>query len=158
MAVGALRNRWLILTASVISMVAVANLQYGRAFDFRADIMLLIGGLLVFFTLYVGPAVFRFGLSPTVRTVLYALGGLAVLYGLALTVVPDSIWTPFAARWTVPNIGWGGVFTIAAIFDVCAALIAFFILRKMRVPEGGAETKPQEPQLAARTVPAGAAD
>ncbi len=26
---GALENRWLILTASVISMVAVANYQYG---------------------------------------------------------------------------------------------------------------------------------
>jgi MFS family permease len=144
-------------TASVFVPIGSA-LAAGRVFDFRADIMLLIGGLLVFFTLYVGPSLLRLTLSQTMRTALYALGAVAVLYGLALTVVPDAIWTPFAARWPVPNIGWGGVFTIAAIFDVCAALIAFFVLRKMRIPQGGEEAVQEEPQLAPRTAPAGAAD
>ena len=58
--------------------------------------------------------------------------------------VPDAIWTPFAAKLNVPNIGWGGVFTIAAIFDICAALIAFFILRRMSIPSGGEEPAAME--------------
>ena len=89
---------------------------------------------------------------------LYAVGGLLVLYGLALTVVPDAIWTPFGAKFIVPNIGWGGVFTIAAIFDICAALIAFFILRRMRVPSGGEEPAAMETPRVSRPVAAGAAD
>jgi hypothetical protein len=35
-----------------------------------------------------------------------------VVYGIALTVVP-GIWTPFAARFALPKIGWPGVFAIA---------------------------------------------
>ena len=85
--------------------------------------------------------------------------GRADLYGLALTVVPDAIWTPFAAKFNAPNIGWGGVFLIAAVFDVCAAAMAFFILRRMRVPVGGeAPAVEGEPSVARRTVAAGAAD
>jgi hypothetical protein len=97
-------------------------------------------------------------LGSSTRTLLYAVGGLLILYGLALTVVPDAIWTPFAAKFSVPNIGWGGVFLIAAIFDVCAAFTAFVILRRMRVPVGGEEPAlEEEPAVARRTVAAGAA-
>jgi hypothetical protein len=81
-----------------------------------------------------------------------------ILYGLVLTVIPD-VWTPFAAKGNVPNIGWGGVFGIAAIFDVCAALIAFLILRRMRVPSGGeAAASAEEGALRTRPATAGAAD
>lgn len=143
-------------TASVFVPIGSA-LAAGKAFDFRADIVLLVGGLIVFFTLYVGPTLLRLPLSANVRTVLYAIGTLAVLYGLGLTVIPD-IWTPFSAKWPVPNIGWGGVFMIAVVFDICAALIAFFILRRMRVPEGGQAPAPEGPPITRRHAPAAAAD
>src|SRR5947208_6729848 len=77
-------------TASVFVPIGSA-LAAGKAFDFRADIMLLVGGVLVFFTLYVS-GLLRIALSANVRTVLYAIGGVAILYGLALTVLPDAIW------------------------------------------------------------------
>ncbi len=144
-------------TASVFVPIGSA-LAAGKAFDFRADILLLLGGLVVFFTIFLAPTVLRLDLSSTARSVLYLLGALLVLYGLALTVVPDAIWTPFGAKFNAPNIGWGGVFTIAAIFDICAALIAFFILRRMRVPLGGEEPVSAEAPRITRPVAAGAAD
>jgi OFA family oxalate/formate antiporter-like MFS transporter len=143
-------------TASVFVPIGSA-LAAGKAFDFRADILLLLGGLLVFFTLYVGPALLRMSLSANTRTILYVVGGALILYGLLLTVVPD-VWTPFAAKLNVPNIGWGGVFAIAAIFDLCAAIIAFLVLRRMQVPEGGEEQAADEAPLVTRPVAAGAAD
>jgi MFS family permease len=143
-------------TASVFVPIGSA-LAAGKVFDFRADIMLLMGGLLVFFTLFLAPGLLHLNLGSTTRGVLYVLGGLAILYGLALTVVP-AVWTPFEAKANVPNIGWGGVFTIAAIFDLFAALIAFLVLRRMRVPEGGDEPTAAEAPLVTRQVAAGAAD
>jgi hypothetical protein len=131
-------------------------LAAGKAFDFRADILLLLGGLVVFFTLFVGPTLLRINLSSGARSLLFLLSGVLIVYGLALTVVPD-VWTPFAAKFNVPNIGWFGVFAIAAIFDVCAALIAFLILRRMRVPQGGEEPVSTEPALVTRAAPAGVA-
>jgi hypothetical protein len=50
-----------------------------------------------------------------------------------LTVLP-GIWTPFAAKFTLPKIGWAGVFSIAIVFDLAAATLAFFVLRRMKVP------------------------
>jgi MFS family permease len=144
-------------TASVFVPIGSA-LAAGKVFDFRADILLLLGGLVVFFTIFIAPTLLRLDLSSTTRSVLYLVGGLLVLYGLALTVVPDAIWTPFGAKFNVPNIGWGGVFSIAAVFDVCAALIAFFILRRMRVPRGGEEPASVEAPRMSRPVTAGAAD
>jgi OFA family oxalate/formate antiporter-like MFS transporter len=143
-------------TASVFVPIGSA-LAAGKVFDFRADIMLLMGGLLVFFTLFVAPGLLHLNLGSTTRGVLYVLGGLAILYGLALTVVP-AVWTPFEAKANVPNIGWGGVFTIAAVFDLFAASIAFLVLRRMRVPEGGDEPTAAEAPLVTRQVAAGAAD
>src|SRR5207302_9038003 len=43
-----------------------------------------------------------------------------VTYGIVLTVVP-KVWTPFGARFTLPKIGWAGVFGIAIAFDLTAA-------------------------------------
>ena len=34
----------------------------------------------------------------------------------------------------MPKIGWAGVFSIAIVFDLSAAALAFFVLRKMKVP------------------------
>jgi hypothetical protein len=48
-------------------------------------------------------------------------------------VVPAA-WTPFAARFTLPKIGWAGVFTIAIVFDTVAAVLAYFVLRRMKMP------------------------
>lgn len=122
-------------TASVFVPIGSA-LAAGKAFDFRADVLLLIGALLVFFSFFVGPKVLRILLAPSAKVVLFTLAGIFLMYGLALTVV-DSIPTPFALKLAVPNIGWGGVFAIAVIFDWTAAILAFFALRRMAVPAGG---------------------
>jgi OFA family oxalate/formate antiporter-like MFS transporter len=124
-------------TASVFVPIGSA-LAAGKAFDFRADLLLLLGGLIVFFTLFIAPTVLRLTLGSTSRAVLYSVGAILIVYGLVLTVLPD-VWTPFAARLSVPNLGWSGVFAIAAVFDVCAAFTAYFVLRRMRVPQGGVE-------------------
>jgi hypothetical protein len=123
-------------TASVFVPIGAA-LATGAAFDFRADLLLLIGGLFVFYTLFLGPSLLRRSMSPTARTALFAIGGALVLYGLALTVWPDQLPPAGLAKWTVPAIGYQGVFAIAACFDVIASAMAFFVLRRMRVPEGG---------------------
>ncbi len=60
------------------------------------------------------------------------LAGVLVTYGLVLTVVP-KLWSPFAAKFTLPKTGWAGVYTIAIAFDVAAAVLAFFVLRRMKV-------------------------
>jgi MFS transporter, OFA family, oxalate/formate antiporter len=140
-------------TASVFVPIGSA-LAAGKAFDFRADLLLLAGGLIVFYTLFIGPGLLRLRLSGTAQQALFTLGGVLILYGLLLTIVPD-VWTPFAARLDVPNIGWVGVFAVAAVFDICAAFIAFFVLRRMPLPIGG-----EKVPTAAVLVPAaaGAAD
>jgi hypothetical protein len=143
-------------TASVFVPIGSA-LAAGKAFDFRADVLLLAGGLIVFFTLYVGPTLLRTTLSSSARSTLFIVGGALILYGLLLTVVPQ-VWTPFDAKLGVPNIGWGGVFAIAAVFDLCAAFIAFFVLRRMPVPQGGEEPLAEESPLITRPMAAGAAD
>ena len=50
-----------------------------------------------------------------------------------LTVLP-GVWTPFTAKFTLPKTGWQGVFAVAIFFDLTAAAIAFFVLRRMKVP------------------------
>jgi OFA family oxalate/formate antiporter-like MFS transporter len=119
-------------TASVFVPIGSA-LAAGKAFDFRADILLLLGGLLIFFTAFVAPAVFRLHLNRNAKAILLAVAGVLIAYGLILTVVP-TVWTPFAAKFTLPNAGWKGVFRFAIVFDLCAALLAFFVLRKMKAP------------------------
>ena len=119
-------------TASVFVPIGSA-LAAGKAFDFRADILLLLGGLLIFFAAFLAPAVFRLHLNRNAKAVLLSVAGVLIAYGLILTVVP-TVWTPFAAKFTLPNAGWKGVFRFAIVFDVCAALLAFFVLRKMKAP------------------------
>ncbi len=56
-----------------------------------------------------------------------------ITYGIILTVIP-TVWTPFHAKFTLPKTGWAGVFRVAIFFDVAAAVLAFFVLRRMKAP------------------------
>jgi MFS transporter, OFA family, oxalate/formate antiporter len=135
-------------TASMFVPIGSA-LAAGKAFDFRADFLLLFGGALVLFTLFLAPSVLRINLSHILKSTLLAIAIVSVVYGIALTVIP-TIWTPFAAKFTMPKVGWQGVYTVAIVFDVAAAILAFFVLRRMKVPvrgEGAAVTAP-EPRAA----------
>lgn len=135
-------------TASVFVPIGAA-LAVGSAFDFRADVLLLIGGLLVFYTLYLSPTVLRQSIGPTARRVLFAIGGIAILYGLALTVWPTQLPPTGALSFKVPAIGYQGVFAIAAVFDLIASGLAYFVLRRMKIPSGG-----ERPSVGPTTSPA----
>ncbi len=108
-------------------------LAAGKAFDFRADIMLLIGGALVIFALFVAPTVIQMDLGGVAKKAILTVAGAFILYGILVTVVP-AVWTPFGAKFTLPKIGWFGVFAVAIAFDLIAASLAFFVLRNMKVP------------------------
>jgi len=123
-------------TASVFVPIGSA-LAAGKAFDFRADILLLIGGVLLLFAVFLAPTVFRMKLGPA-KVILVLAAGALIAWGIVLTVVP-AVWTPFAAKFTMPKVGWGGVFKIAIAFDLVAAVLAFFILRKMNPPAAPAQ-------------------
>ena len=120
-------------TASVFVPIGSA-LAAGKAFDFRADVLLLIGGALAFFSHYFAPRVLRLELRKRTHDILFGIGLAMVAYGIVLTVLP-GLWTPFHARFTLPRVGWPGVFAVAIAFDLTAAALAFFVLRKMKVPE-----------------------
>ena len=102
-------------TASVLVPIGSA-LAAGKAFDFRADFLLLLGGALAVFAHFVGPVVLRLRISRRLHNTLLYIGLFLVTYGICLTVVPAA-WTPFAAKFTLPKIGWAGVFTVAIVFD-----------------------------------------
>jgi MFS transporter, OFA family, oxalate/formate antiporter len=120
-------------TASVFIPIGSA-LAAGRAFDFRADIMLLAGGIIMLFVLFLAPSLFHLKLSVAVNNTLIAMAAAIVVYALLLTVIP-GIRTPFSARFAVPKIGWTGVFGISIIFDLIAAVLAFFVLKRLKAPE-----------------------
>jgi len=138
-------------TASMFVPIGSA-LVLGTAFDFRADILLLLGGALVLFTVFLAPTVLRMQMSKGLKAGLLLAAGLLVLYGISVTVRPDKVWTPFAAKFAVPKIGWIGVFMITIVLDWIAAILAFFVLRKMRAPADRSEVAEVAPQ--AGTSPA----
>ncbi len=119
-------------TASMFVPIGSA-LAAGKAFDFRADILLLLGGVLVIYALFLGPTVLGLRLGKNAKATLLAAAGVLVAYGIVLTVVP-TIWTPFHAKFIMPKTGWQGVFRVAIVFDLCAALLAFLVLRQMKAP------------------------
>lgn len=119
-------------TASMFVPIGSA-LAAGKAFDFRADVLLLLGGVLVLFAVFLAPTVLHIQLSRVAKTTLLAVAGALVAYGIILTVV-STVWTPFAAKFTMPKIGWFGVFTVAIVCDSIAAVLAFFVLRNMKAP------------------------
>jgi OFA family oxalate/formate antiporter-like MFS transporter len=119
-------------TASMFVPIGSA-LAAGKAFDFRADILLLLGGVLVIFAVFLAPTVLRLELGRSAKAILLAVAGVLIAYGIVLTVVP-TVWTPFHAKFMMPKTGWMGVFRVAIVFDACAALLAFFVLRRMKAP------------------------
>jgi len=119
-------------TASVLVPIGSA-LAAGKAFDFRADVLLAIGGALALFTHFLAPTILHLKISHRARETLFTIGLLFVAYGVVLTVVPN-VWTPFASKFTLPKIGWVGVFQMAILFDLAAASLSYFVLRKMKVP------------------------
>src|SRR5215831_4597905 len=119
-----------------IGSALAATTVAGRTFDFRADILLLLGGTIVMFAVFLAPTVFRIKLAPVVKSSLLTIAALLVTYGIIVTVLPSRVWTPFRASFTLPQIGWRGVFTVAIVFDLIAAFLAFFVLRRMRAPVG----------------------
>ena len=127
-------------------------LAAGKVFDFRADIMLVLGGLLVMFAVFLAPTAFHLELGRNAKAALLAVAGVLITYGIILTVVP-TVWTPFGAKFIMPKIGWQGVFKFAIAFDMIAAVLAFFVLRRMKAPvkrETG--VKPQLAPVTARSV------
>lgn len=120
-------------TGSVFVPIGSA-LAAGKIFDFRADIMLLVGGAITFFVLFLGPTVMKINLSKAVKTTLLLVAGAIVAYALLLTVIPAKMWSPFAGTFTLPKWGWTGVFGITIAFDLIAALLAFFVLKRMKAP------------------------
>src|SRR5207245_439059 len=98
-------------TASMFVPIGSA-LAAGKAFDFRADILLLLGGLLVLFAVFVGPTALRLELGRNTKAIVLAVAGVLITYGIILTVVP-AVWTPFHAKFTLPKTGWMGVFRVA---------------------------------------------
>jgi len=127
-------------------------LVLGSAFDFRADILLLLGGAVALFAVFLAPTVLRMQMSKGLKAGLLLAAGLLVLYGICVTVRPDKVWTPFAARLAVPKIGWIGVFMITIVLDWIAAILAFFVLRRMKAPASREEVAAIAPQ--AGTSPA----
>ena len=119
-------------TASVFIPIGSA-LAAGRAFDFRADILLLIGGVIMLFVLFLGPTLFHTRMSRTTRATLIGIAAAIVVYALLLTVF-SNMWTPFRGRFNVPKIGWSGVFGISIAFDLVAAGLAFFVLKRLKAP------------------------
>ncbi|HZR11351.1 MAG TPA: oxalate/formate MFS antiporter [Myxococcales bacterium] len=119
-------------TASVLVPIGSA-LAAGKSFDFRSDVLLLVGGALAVFAHFIGPVVLRLHISKRLHDTLFTIGMAIVVYGIFLTVVPGT-WTPFVAHFTLPKIGWAGVFAIAIVFDLTAATLSFFVLRRMKVP------------------------
>ena len=108
-------------------------------------------GALVFFAVFLGPTLLRINLSGSAKAGLLGAAAVIVAYALVLTVIPEKIWTPFAAKWTVPKIGWFGVFGITIVLDFLAALLAFFVLRRMKAP-ALAEEPVTAPQPAAASA------
>jgi hypothetical protein len=126
-------------------------LAVGKAFDFRADILLLLGGALVLFAVFLAPTVLHMQLGRTAKASILGVAGALVAYGIILTVLP-KVWTPFAAKFTLPKVGWMGVFTVAIVCDAIAAVLAFFVLRRMKAPAARDEVAAVAPQ--AGTSPA----
>lgn len=111
-------------------------LAAGKAFDFRADILLLLGGALLVYAVFLGPTLLGMPLGRNAKAVVLSTAGVLIAYGIILTVMP-TVWTPFHAKVALPNTGWKGVFRVAIVFDMCAAFLAYFVLRRMKAPVKG---------------------
>src|SRR5215471_13378363 len=138
-----------------VGAALAATTAAGRLFDFASDILLVAGGVIVLFTMFLAPTVLRIRLGTVVKSVLLAIAVVLVTWGIIVTVAPGKIWTPFHAQFTMPSIGWKGVFSVAIVCDLIAAVLAFFVLRKMKAPVLSAE-QAQSGKLEAGIVPGAA--
>jgi hypothetical protein len=68
-----------------------------------------------------------------VKSALLAIAFLLVGGGIALELLPKLL-SSFVINITMPNVGWFGVYAVAIAFDVIAATLAFFVLKRMKVP------------------------
>jgi hypothetical protein len=68
------------------------------------------------------------------KNTLIVIAAALILYGIVVTVLPARVWTPFSATLSCPRIGWAGVFGISIVFDLVAAGLAFFVLKRMKAP------------------------
>jgi len=127
-------------TASLFVPIGSA-LAAGKAFNFRADILLLLGGLLAFFTFFLGPRLLRFDLGAAAKNALLLVAAALVTGGILLQLFP-KVATFFMVNVTLPNVGWFGVYSVAIVFDVMGALLAFFVLKRMKVPVKETATAP----------------
>jgi len=118
-------------TASLFVPIGSA-LAAGKAFNFRADILLILGGALACFTMFLGPRLLRINLGAA-KNVLLGLSFALVGGGILLALLP-TLASFFSVVITMPNIGWIGVYTFAIAFDAMGALLAFFVLKRMKVP------------------------
>jgi OFA family oxalate/formate antiporter-like MFS transporter len=119
-------------TASLFVPIGSA-LAAGKAFNFRADVLLIIGAALAFFALFLGPTAFRIDLGAGVKNALLAVAFVLVGGGIVLELLPKLLGF-FVVNITMPNVGWFGVYSVAIVFDVLGALLAFFVLKRMKVP------------------------
>jgi len=87
----------------------------------------------VIFVLFLAPVGLHLHLGRNGKASLLSVAAVLITYGIILTVVPTA-WTPFHAKFTLPKTGWQGVFRVAIIFDLLAAGLAFFVLRRMKAP------------------------
>ena len=119
-------------TASVLVPIGSA-LAAGKAFDFRADVLLLVGGALAVFAHFIAPTVLKLRISKRLHDTLFSIGAVSSSTGCS------SPWCRrpgrrSSAKFTLPKTGWAGVFAIAIVFDLCAATLSYFVLRRMKVP------------------------
>jgi hypothetical protein len=49
-----------------------------------------------------------------------------------MTVIPNV--PGFHLKFMMPKVGWAGVFKVAIAFDMIAAVLAWFVLRKLKPP------------------------
>jgi MFS transporter, OFA family, oxalate/formate antiporter len=119
-------------TASLLVPIGSA-LAAGKAFNFRADALLVLGAVVGFFALFLGPVVLRISLSAAVKRALLFIAVLLVAGGILLELLP-TVLASFAIKITMPNVGWFGVYSVAIAFDVIGATLAFFVLKRMKVP------------------------
>ena len=136
-------------SASIFIPIGSA-LAVGKAFDFRADILLVIGGVISMFVVFLGPTLFKITLSKGTKALLSGIAIAFVCMALTLSVLPKMSSGFFHANWTVPKIGWSGVFGISIVFDLIAAGLALFVLKRMKAPLKAGEA----PITAGMTAPA----
>src|SRR5258708_1856051 len=71
-----------------IGSALAATTVVGRTFDFRADILLVVGALLVMFTVFLAPTVFHVKLNGAAQATLLSIAAVLVTYGIVGTVRP----------------------------------------------------------------------